>query len=172
MTDGIDFFTATCLKWQPLLRDPDRKEIIVDSLKFLVADKRIWLYGFVVMPNHIHLLWCRQDEWLKRNVQQMFMKYTAQKLKFLMIDNRLHEELDTYRSTQSDRQYHFWERRSYAAQMYNRRTAWQKLHYIHNNPVKVGLCKQTEDYFYSSARFYETNQDDWGILTHIDEHLM
>jgi len=27
------------------------------SLRFLVANKRIKLYGFVIMPNHIHLVW-------------------------------------------------------------------------------------------------------------------
>jgi hypothetical protein len=43
---------------------------------------------------------------------------------------------------------------------------WQKLDYLHNNPVKAGLCKLPEDYKYSSARFYEKNEKDWVFLTH------
>ena len=42
----------------------------------------------------------------------------------------------------------------------------QKVDYIHNNPVKAGLCKFGEDYQYSSAKFYETGNDDWGFITH------
>jgi REP element-mobilizing transposase RayT len=56
MQNGIEFFTATCLKWQPLLQPDEHKEIIMNSLKFLIEDKRIWLYGYVIMPNHIHVV--------------------------------------------------------------------------------------------------------------------
>ena len=37
------FYTATILKWQQLLSDDKHKDIIVDSLKFLVTEKRIEL---------------------------------------------------------------------------------------------------------------------------------
>ena len=171
MHNGIEFFTATCLNWQPLLQFDERKQIIMDSLRFLVEDDRIWLYGFVIMPNHLHILWCKQDKWVVKNIQQMFLKYTAQQLKFLLIDTGRIEELDKYKSSQSDRIYHFWERRPYKATMYNREVASQKIDYIHDNPVKAGLCKLPEDYKYSSAKFYEMNVDSWGFITHYEEHL-
>jgi putative transposase len=170
MQNGIEFFTATCLNWQNLLEPEKHKQIVMDSLKFLVEDKRIWLYGFVLMPNHIHLLWCKQDAWLERNIQQMFLKYTAQQIKFNLKDNGS-PELENYRSSQRDREYHFWERRAYKATMYNREVAAQKLTYIHNNPVKAGLCDERIDYKYSSARYYELNQDEWKFITHYEEHL-
>ncbi len=44
----------------------------------------------------------------------------------------------------------------------------QKPDYIHNNPVKAGLCRLPEDYKYSSARFYERNEKDLVFLTHRD----
>jgi hypothetical protein len=122
------------------------------------------------MSNHIHLLWSRQDAWADKSTEQIFLKFTAQQIKFRIIDTNP-AELENYRSTQSDRQYHFWERRSYKARMYNQRVAYQKINYIHNNPVKARLCKSPEDYYFSSARFYEKNIDDWGFITHIAEHL-
>jgi putative transposase len=170
MIHGIEFFTATCLNWQPLLREDARKQILMKSLKFMVQDGRIWLYGFVIMYNHIHLMWRRQDAWLDRSTEQIFLKFTAQQIKFRIIDtNPL--ELELYKSTQRDRNYHFWERRPWKATMYSRRVAWQKLNYMHYNPVKAGICKFPEDYFYSSCRFYERNHDDWGFITHYEEHL-
>ena len=171
MNDNIEFFTATCLCWQPLLRPDSRKQIVMDSLKFLTDQNRIWLYGFVIMPNHIHLMWCKQEEWLGKNVAQMFLKYTAQQIKFRLIDEGKTRELEQYRNTQSDRQYHFWERRPYGATMYNRKVASQKIDYMHYNPVKAGLCKYPEEYKYSSYRYYELNEDEWGFLTHYEEHL-
>jgi REP element-mobilizing transposase RayT len=171
MENRIEFFTATCLNWQPLLKDDSRMKIVVDSLKFLVEDQRIWLYAFVIMPNHIHLLWRKQEKWIGKNIQHMFLRFTAQQIKFNMIDSGNKGELELYRSTQSDRQYHFWERRPYKATMYNRRVASQKVDYIHNNPVKAGLCKMPEEYKYSSYEFYEYNVDQWGFLTYYEEHL-
>ena len=171
MVNGIEFFTATCLNWQPLIKPDVRKEIIMDSLKFLVEDKRIWLYGFVIMPNHLHLLWRKQDAWAEKSVEQMFLKYTAQQIKFQLVDKGQLEELETYRSTQKDRAYHFWERRPFIATMYNRSVAKQKIDYMHYNPVKAGLCELPKHYQFSSARYYELNIDDWGFLTHYAEHI-
>ncbi len=170
MYTGIEFFTATCLNWQPLLTCDERKDIVMNSLKFLVKDNRIWLYGFVIMPNHIHLMWCKQNDWVEKSITQMFLKYTAQQIKFSM-EHQHQEELETYRSTQSDRQYHFWERRSYPVTMFNKKVASQKIDYMHHNPVKAGLCDVPEQYRYSSARYYELNMDDWGFITHYAEHL-
>lgn len=146
--DGIIFFTATCLNWQSLLYHHSRKQIIIESLKYLVRDERIWLYAFVIMLNHIHLLWRKKEKWIKKDIQQIFLKYTAQQIKYQMTDANQSAELALYKSTQSDRVFHFWERRPFKAEMYNRRVAYQKLDYIHYNPVKADLCERPEDYWY------------------------
>jgi putative transposase len=168
MQKGIEFFTATCLNWQNLLQAEERKQIVLDSLTFLVTSKRIWLYGYVIMPNHIHILWRKQPEWLDKNVQQHFAKYTAQQFKFSLINNG--EDISSYKSTQNDREYQFWERRPYKATMYNRIVLEQKLDYIHNNPVKAGLCQLPEEHKYSSAGYYILNIPN-EVITHYMEHI-
>jgi putative transposase len=50
----------------------------------------------------------------------------------------------------------------------NQGQIFQKLDYIHNNPLKAGLCKYPEQYEFSSARFYVDGIDSWNMLTHID----
>lgn len=166
----MEFFTATCLYWQFLLAPDGHKQIIVDSLKFLVDDNRIWLYSFVIMPNHIHFMWRKKEAWTKKNIQQMFLKYTAQQIKFRLKENN-DPELENYRSTQKDREYQFWERRAWKARLYTRKVAEQKLNYIHYNPVKAGLCEKPEDYKYSSSKYYVLRQDEWGFITDYREHL-
>jgi putative transposase len=51
------FFTATILEWKHLLADDTHKDIIINNLKFLVKEKRIILNAFVIMSNHMHLIW-------------------------------------------------------------------------------------------------------------------
>jgi putative transposase len=170
MENPIRFFTATCLNWQNLLQRDRHKEIILESLRFMVKDGRIHVYGFVIMPNHIHVLWRKTDEWAEKNTIHHFLKFTAQHIKFNLLANHP-EELILYRSTQKDRAYHFWERRPYAAAMHNRKVLEQKLDYIHYNPVKANLCATPEEYLYSSARFYNETGDDFGFLTRYEEHI-
>ena len=51
------FFTATILEWKRLLQPDKYKAIIVESLRFLVTTNRVIVYGFVIMSNHLHLVW-------------------------------------------------------------------------------------------------------------------
>jgi len=153
-----------------LLSSEKRKQIILDSLKFLVEDNRIWLYAFVIMSNHIHLLWRKKEAWIEKDIQQIFLTFTAQQIRFDILDHNP-QELKNYRSTQRDRVNPFWERRPFKAEMPNRKVVEQKLDYIHYNPVKADLVELPEDDWFSSARFYEHNLDDWGILTHYAEHM-
>ncbi len=56
------YFTATIYEWKPLLVNDSYKDIIMDSLQTLVSKKRIELNAFVIMNNHIHLIWqCLQN---------------------------------------------------------------------------------------------------------------
>ena len=54
-----------------------------------------------------------------------------------------------------DRKYQVWQRNSLGVPLQSSAVFNQKPEYIHDNPVKAGLCKYPEDYKYSSARFYE-----------------
>ncbi len=161
------FFTATTLEWKHLLTNDIFKDIIISSLHFLVKDSRVELYGFVLMPNHIHLIWQIQDTHERASVQQSFLKYTAQQIKFEMQKTNV-LELERYKVKASDRQYQFWERNPLSVDLWSRPVFLQKLNYIHHNPTRPpwNLCKYPEEYKYSSARFYEKGIDEFGFISH------
>lgn len=159
------FYTATINNWQPLLTDDKHKDIIVDSLKFLVAEKRMELNAFVIMNNHIHLIWQPMFSYTPTSIQSSFMKYTAQQLKRSLTKNNA-EMLDMFKVNKYDRTYQFWKRESLGIELISPAVFEQKLDYIHYNPVKAGLCVNAEDYHYSSARFYHDGTDRFGMLTH------
>jgi REP element-mobilizing transposase RayT len=84
---ATQFFTATIYEWQPVLADDKFKEIVIESLRFLVAEKRIELNAFVIMRNHIHLIWQALNDNTPSDIQASFMKYTAQQIKRLLQKN-------------------------------------------------------------------------------------
>jgi REP element-mobilizing transposase RayT len=159
------FYTATVLEWKPLLKPHKYKEIIVSSLQYLTANKQITLYAFVIMHNHIHLIWQALPGKSPNQVQQSFMKYTAQQIKFDLVEHHP-QVLDKFRVNAKDRIYQFWERNSLGIELRTHEVFMQKLEYIHWNPVKAGLCSLPEEYYFSSARFYWTGVDDFNMLTH------
>ena len=67
-----------------------------------------------------------------------------------------------------DRKQQLWERNSLSVDLFTEEVFLQKLNYIHNNPLqpKWQLAVTPEDYFYSSAAFYETGINDFDLLTH------
>jgi REP element-mobilizing transposase RayT len=51
------FYTATIQGWKKLLKPEKYKMVIMESLQYLVKEERVIIYGYVVMDNHIHLIW-------------------------------------------------------------------------------------------------------------------
>lgn len=53
----VYFWTITINHWYPLLRKEENKMIIINSLQWLLSKQLVQIYGYVIMPNHIHLMW-------------------------------------------------------------------------------------------------------------------
>lgn len=169
---SIYFYTATILNWKSLLKPDKYKNIIVESLRFLVAGKKVVVYGFVIMPNHIHLIW----ELVQMNGKELphasFMKFTSHQ--FLTDLKKFHPAVLTYFEVNAQtRKYQFWQRDALPVHLYTPAVIFQKLDYIHNNPVqgKWLLASSPIEYKYSSANFYETGVDEFGFLTNIGERI-
>ena len=128
-----------------LLEHDKYKDIIINSLLFLVEDKRIKLYAFVIMPDHLHLIWQMQPLIHPQHVQRDFLKYTAQRIKHYLQKNHP-ELLSAFESDANDRTCQFWKRRALSIELRTDKAYIQKLDYIHWNPVKAGLCKLPEEY--------------------------
>lgn len=148
-----------------LLKQNKYKDVVIESLRFLVNEKRINQYAFVIMSNHIHLIWQPLGEFTPENIQHSLMSFTAHKIKNDLQRNHL-QVLSHFKVVTKDRHYQFWERNSLGIDLFNELVFIQKLNYIHWNPVKAGLCTLPEEYYYSSAKFYECGVDDFGMVNH------
>ena len=163
--ESSQFFTATIYKWNHLLADNNHKNIIVNCLKFLVSKKGIELNAFVIMSNHVHLIWQPLPGFTASSIQSSFMKFTAKQLILSQLKKDA-EGLSTHKVNKYDRDYHIWKREPLSIELVSEELFKQKFEYIHFNPVTAGLCIRPEDYFYSSANFYFTGIDTFGMLSH------
>ena len=106
---ATQYFTATIYEWQPVLANDTHKDIIIDSLQYLVNDKIIELNAFVIMNNHIHLIWQALPGFTPSGVQASFMKYTAQQIKRSLLKNDS-DRLPGFKVNKYDREYQIWKR--------------------------------------------------------------
>ena len=163
----IYFWTDTIKNWRTLLEEDHFKEIIIECWRELVKRRKIAIYGFVIMPNHLHVVW----EMLEKNGKEMphasFNKFTShQFLENLRLKSPA--SIDQYKEDGPERLHRFWQRDPLAVMMGSRKMMEQKLEYIHLNPLqeKWNLANRPEDYKWSSAGFYERGEDEFNIVTH------
>ena len=123
------------------------------------------------MPNHIHLIWQQNKLNGKETPKGSLLKYTGNEcLKKLKTESQSH----LYEVNVANKKHEIWQRDSLGIEIYTAKVGKQKLEYIHNNPVKGKwqLAKDYLNYYYSSARFYETGIGDpiaigFGFLKNI-----
>ena len=144
------FYTATIQNWKPLLSKDEYKSITTDCLAFLVNDNRIVLNAFVVMNNHVHLIWQPLHQYSLTQMQSSFMSFTAKSIiKNLALNNP--DLLESIRVHKHDRRFQVWKREPLSIELFTQNVFIQKLNYIHNNPVMAGLVSSAEEYAFSSA---------------------
>jgi putative DNA methylase len=98
--------------------------------------QRYRLHAWVVMPNHVHVLFTPLADWSLERILHSWKSYT---------DNKGNELLH--------RQGRFWQADFFDRYIRNARHYASALAYIENNPVKVGLCARPEEWRWSSALF-------------------
>jgi putative transposase len=97
------------------------------------------VYGYVVMPEHVHLLVSEPEGSDLAHAMQSLKQGVARTL--------------ALRAAES-----FWQARYYDFNVWNEKKFLQKLRYIHRNPVTRGLVERPEDWEWSSYRHYLTGQ--------------
>ncbi len=76
----IHFLTITVIEWIDIFTKPEYCKIITDSLKFCRENKGLILYGYVIMPNHIHLLVGARGSFNLSQIISDFKKHTTREI--------------------------------------------------------------------------------------------
>jgi REP element-mobilizing transposase RayT len=161
------YLTATVVDWIDIFTRKIYRDCIIESLKYNIKYKKLIVFGYVIMSNHIHLIIQAEDENLS-DVLRDFKKFTSSSiLKMIQSEPESRREwmLDRFkkatRSHCRNKNFQFWQYGNHAEEIFSKKFLWSKLDYIHFNPVKAGIVYKVQDYVYSSASNYILNK---GLL--------
>ena len=155
-TDHPYFITATIIEWLPLFTDPRIVQFILDSMLFMQEQKRIVIYAYVIMENHLHMI--LSSPHLSTEIGK-FKSFTARQIidHLENTNNRLVlDKLHSFKlAFKTDRTYQLWQEGNHPKQISSKEMMIQKIEYIHYNPVRRGYIDIPVHWRYSSARDYE-----------------
>jgi len=151
------FITFSCYRRQPFFHDARTYDLFPVCLERMRQHFQMLVYGFVVMPEHVHLLLSEPE---KRTLADAvhFLK--------LSFTKRLRSQVSAQKTGANlghGSSGSFWQRRYYDRNVRDHREFVAALKYIHRNPVKRGLVEKPEDWPWSSYRHYAL--DEPGIVT-------
>lgn len=159
-TESVYFVTSTIVEWIPGFTSAPYFEIITNSLAYCRQHKGLRLYAYVVLDNHIHLIAGADD---LSSVIQAFKRHTAKQIVELATTTKrdwLLNQFAYYRKKHKITSEHqVWQEGFHPQRIQDDDMMYQKLKYIHENPVRRGYVEAPEHWRYSSARNYILNDD-------------
>ncbi|WP_316734873.1 REP-associated tyrosine transposase [Pedobacter aquatilis] len=156
------FITFAVVNWIDVFSRECYKEIVVESLKFCVAEKGLNLHAWVIMSNHIHLIASAKDGFELVNIIRDMKKYTS-KMIIASIETNIEESRKNWmlwmfkragEKNSNNKIYQFWQQDNHPVELSSNQMMEQKLNYLHENPVNAGLVAEAQHYKYSSATDY------------------
>ena len=154
------FVTTVCHKHMNFIDLAQAYQLIENSLAFCSAKYNASILGYVIMPNHVHLIIFFNSGNKLSDLMRDFKKFTATHIRIGIQTNGYRKALDQMRLELKDRSFKTWKDRYDDLYIRDRKFLEQKLEYMHLNPLQQhwNLASRPEDYLYSSARFYLLNQ--------------
>ena len=149
----LHFITCSCYRRMPLLGTERARHLFLKILGEVRERYDFALLGYVVMPEHIHLLISEPNVGNPSVVMQVLKQ---------RVSRAMHRRRRRTRSEQKwlweeapVRKYQpFWQRRFYDFNVWSSNKKNEKMNYMHFNPVKRGLVTHPKDWLWSSNSFY------------------
>ena len=164
-TEGdAHFLTFSCFKRQPFLKSERTLTWLADSVNRAGTLHQYDLWGYVFMPEHVHLLVSpiHPDYDISQFLESVKRSVTRKAFGYRNTSGKPDHVWDPFLDVHESGKVHFrfWQRGAgYDRNIFNSEEVREKLNYIHNNPVKRELCETPIDWPWSSARFYETGEE-------------
>lgn len=153
---SLYFLTTSTIHHYQLFREDTIKRLLLDTLDCFRLRNKFQLFGFVIMPNHIHLLTRFPSRYPFGDWMRDFKRHSADRINrsdWMPSDGRF------FSSGRKEDSNQIWEEGYSAKEIFSWKVMLQKLNYIHRNPCQQHwqLSRSPKDYPWSSARFYLTD---------------
>jgi len=167
------FITMTTVGWIDIFTRKVQKLQLINSIEYCQNNKGLIVFAYCIMPSHVHMI-CKADEGFKlSDILRDFKTYTSKK-----IIEKTKEEPESRRAwmleyfskscshLKRNQKYKVWQEGNQAKEIFSTSFLYEKLEYIHNNPVEDLMVEKPEDYLFSSARNYA------GLDNYLDVFLL
>ncbi len=160
--DGIYFITFAVIEWIDVFSRKIYKDELLHSIRYCQNNKGLELFAWCIMTNHVHLMIRAKEKSHLSNILRDLKKYTSSRI-VKMIESNEQESRHNWMmwlfkskglKNSNNTHYQFWRQDNHPIEMLTMEIFYQKINYIHMNPVVEGIVDQPEFYLYSSARDY------------------
>ena len=145
-TGHSHFITFTCYRRKELLTNSQACSAVLRALENTRKRYELRVFGFVLMPEHVHLLLSEPERGTLARALQSLKCASAR-----MARGARDEKVGTLTP--------FWQVRYYDRYTRDYDEFSEKLRYIHRNPVKRGLCSSPDEWPWSSFLHYWNGTD-------------
>ena len=146
----LHFITCSRYRRQAQLRTAKRRDLFLKILEEARRKYRFVVHGYVVMPEHFHLLIAEPEMGNPSVVMKVIKQRFARQANRLIRSSRIPAQPALWDFTPDP----VWQKRFYDFNVWTERKRIEKLRYMHRNPVKRGLVEQPEQWRWSSYRSY------------------
>jgi len=159
-TNRSFFITSTIQNWIPIFTSERYFNHLIEAIKYNQENKDLEIFAYVIMPNHFHMI-CRSEK--LSNVISSIKSYSAKNIiKELETDKKfellkLFEDIKMKHKT--DRKYQIWQEGFHPQEIMSDKIFYQKIEYIHYNPIRNNLVDDYLDWRYSSAIDFYTGKE-------------
>jgi putative transposase len=139
----------------PVFRTDYMKELLCLAINEARRSAGFLLFAYVIMLDHLHLLTSRQST--TSNVLRVLKGITARRTIDYLREHSYFSSLAKLQHQQRERNYNYslWQTEKNVLSVFSEAMFMEKVNYIHQNPVRAGLCERATDYRWSSARIWQ-----------------
>src|SRR5262245_46444095 len=149
---NLHFITTSCYRREPLLGSARARDVFLEIFEQVRKSYGFEVIGYVVMPEHVHILISEP----KRKTIPIVMQVLKQRVnRRFFRRSRSSSQCELWEAPGR----HFWQPRSHDFNVYSDRKVAEKLHYMHQNPVRRGLVPSPELWRWSSYRAFAFGEE-------------
>ena len=172
-THHLHFITCSCYRRLPFLNSVQARDRLLTILEQTRRRYRFVVVGYVVMPEHVHLLISEPEVGSPSTVMQVLKQRTA---RALLPRRKRRDPRQRHLFGEEPAHRAFWQARFYDFNVWTTKKRVEKLRYMHRNPVKRGLVNTPDQWRWSSYRFYLLGEagavkvnEGWGEISFRDK---
>ena len=145
------FITFSVINWIDVFTRSSYKDILLDSIKYCMANKGLEVYAWCIMSNHVHMI-IGTKQMAMQCIMRDLKKHTSKAIVQAIRDNPQESRKEWMiwmferegKWNPNNKNHQFWQQDNHPIELFSDAVTQQKLNYIHDNPVAAGWVDEPE----------------------------